>query len=145
MGTRTNSNGKVAACVWAVVLASASVGCSIVKSERTDIVYQIDAVNRSSRDIRFVVIDPDGAKNQFGFLASGGSGTTSSFCRFRFSGAFAVAWEEDTVTRKVAVDILKYEKKKGQIKSFGFCYLGNGKWHVIARSGTEDDSPEVKP
>jgi len=131
--------------VGTLLFLLAPIGCTTVESSKDNYTCQITAGNRSSKDIRFVVIDPDGTKHEFGFLAGGTSGVKGMLGQFRFSDAFAVVWDEDGATQKVPINIMKYEKKKRQIKSFAFYYLGDKRWEVIAQSSTDENSPEVKP
>jgi hypothetical protein len=132
-------------CGWAIMLALLSFGCSSTDHMNSVTTCDVKVYNHSSRDIRFVVIDPEGIRHSFGYLASGSPDKFKGkvFSEVRLSKDLAIAWQEEGVRRKALIDIAKYEKS--QIKSFSFIYMGDGKWQVIARSGTDEASPEVKP
>jgi len=115
--------------------------------EKTSSSYtcQIDAGNQSTNDIRFVVVISEDTTNEFGFLDAEVGHATSLFCRFRLSSGTSVTWEENEKQRSETIDTAKYTSQQTIVKSLSFVYLGNGKWRVIARSGTDENSPEVKP
>jgi hypothetical protein len=108
---------------------------------------EISTANRSKNDIRFLVIVSAEARNEFGFLDSTEKGynKTTMGCAFELAPDTTIEWEENDKKCSAIVDTSKYIPKKQEIKSVGFLYKGNGKWDVIARSGTNDDSPEVIP
>ena len=134
-------------CGWAIMLALLSFGCSSTDHMNSVTTCDVRAYNRSSKDIRFVVIDPNGTKTRIGFLASGAPEKFACmlFSSVRFARDFTVTWQEDNVKRETPIDIMKFDQKRTTIKSFNFIYMGNGEWKVIARSGTDEASPEVKP
>jgi hypothetical protein len=105
----------------------------------------IHAANRSTNEILFVSIKTAGTRNEFGFLASMGFGATSVGCEVELVPDLKIEWEEEDKKYTATVNTARYIPKRREIKSFSFLYLGNGKWDVFARSGTNDDSPEVKP
>ena len=108
---------------------------------------EISTGNRSTNDIRFMAIVSGETRNMFGFLDSieTGYNKTSIGCDLELAPDTTIEWEENDKKCSAIVDMAKYIPKKRQIKSFSFLYKGNGTWDVIARSGTDDDSPEVKP
>jgi hypothetical protein len=63
----------------------------------------------------------------------------------RFDSGFAIEWNENGVIKKQLIDISKYKGQKNVIKSFGFYYLGNNQWRVVAWSGLDRDSKIVQP
>ena len=106
---------------------------------------QIDVRNQSTNDIRLVTVISECTTNEFGFLASQGTGATSLFCQFEFSRRTSVQWTETGQKLNATNDTVKYTSQQKILKSLSFIYQGNGKWKLIARSGTNEDSPEVKP
>ena len=92
------------------------------------------------------MIDAEGVKNQFGYMGHAASGgKTAAGCEIRFSERFLVEWEEDGTVKRAPVNVLKYEKKKAQIQSFIFTYLGTNQWKLTAHNGQFPETPEVVP
>ena len=58
---------------------------------------------------------------------------------------FTIAWEEDGVARSALVNIRQYEKKKKQIKSLSFFYIGDGKWQVVAQDDITRNANVITP
>jgi len=106
---------------------------------------EISTASRATNEIRFVSVISEHTRNEFGFLGPMGAGKTSIGCDFELSPTTTIEWKENDKKCSATLDMSKYIPRKREIRSFSFLYKGNGKWDVIARSGTEEDSPEVKP
>jgi hypothetical protein len=131
-------------CLTFLVMVVLSGGCDGLFSNNR-ITCPIDVANRSTNEILFVSVITDNTKNEFGFLASMGSGKTSLGCELELVPDTTIEWEENDKKCSAIVDTAKYIPKMSEIKSFSFLYKGGGMWEVIARSDIFDDSPEVKP
>ena len=129
-----------------LALLSMVTGCVNLGGESASL-YRIRVGNRSSVELRSIVVDPDGLRGDFGYFGVGHPNSVkgAGFCQVRFSDGFAIEWNEAGQIKKQVIDIRRYEKKRRQIKSFGFFYLGNDKWEVVAQSGTKRDSSMVLP
>ncbi len=129
----------------AMIVLSGGCGEKLYDGNRMN--CEISTGNHSTNDIRFMVIVSGETRNMFGFLDSTETGynATSLGCDLELSPDTTIEWEENDKKCSAIVDTAKYIPKKGLIKSFSFLYKGDGKWDVIARSGTDEDSPEVKP
>jgi hypothetical protein len=109
---------------------------------------QVVVGNRAERNVlRSVVIDSKGLQLGFGYFGKGHPKSLkgAGYQEIRFSYDFAIAWEEDGVARETLVNIKQYEKKKDQIKSFAFYYLGNGQWQIVAQDDITPDAKEITP
>lgn len=122
---------------------SLPVGCR--PSASRELSVQVTVFNRSDTDIRFLVLDPDGVGNHFGFFSSGGGAGTAGGCRFRLAEDLVIEWEENEKLRRASVRLAQFREKRREIKSFTFIYHGKDQWEVVAQSGLSDDSPRVVP
>ncbi len=138
----TNMVSKYAG-LYCIIAVTVIAGC--FRNSYAEYTGQIGAGNRSTNDIRFVVISSEGTTNEFGFLDSEVGHKTTLSCQFRFFKFTVISWEEDGAKRNATIDTANYGSRHAAIKSLGFTYIGNGKWEVVARSGTNEDSPIIKP
>lgn len=82
-----------------------------------------------------VTLDPDGRKTDFGFSGTSGNGKTISGYTLSFSDSVSVEWTEDEMVRRSTIDLSPYARKRSQIRSMSFYYLGEDRWEVLARDG----------
>jgi len=102
------------------------------------------AINRSDEVLQDVLVrDADSNPRYFGYIGLGTPAPERTLqLQISFDSAFVIGWYANGKRDTTQLDLSKYKADAFRIKSISFCYLGKGRWSVVARDANER---EIEP